>query len=196
MTTSTLHPAATAYLRRVRREGRDLSKDRLSELLSDLEGHLAAAIPDSASDEQAAEVLERLGDPMQIVAAARPEITAPKQRRGAHEWAAIFLVLFGFFVLAVGWIVGVVLLWSSRAWTTGEKVIGTLVLPGGLFASLVLVLIAAGSAHERKCLSRGLTVVHCTSTASTGPSTIVSVVLILAALTPVATAVLLSRRAR
>ena len=50
MSTSTLHPAATAYLQQVRREGRDLPGDRLAELLIDLEEHLSAAIPADASE--------------------------------------------------------------------------------------------------------------------------------------------------
>ena len=62
MSTSTLHPAATAYLQQVRREGRDLPGDRLAELLMDLEEHLSAAIPADASEEDAREVLGRLGD--------------------------------------------------------------------------------------------------------------------------------------
>ena len=57
MSTSTLHPVATAYLQQVRREGRDLPRDRLAELLIDLEEHLSAAIPADASEEDAREVL-------------------------------------------------------------------------------------------------------------------------------------------
>lgn len=195
MTTSTLHPAATAYLRQVRREGRDLPRDRLAELVSDLEEHLSVAVPADASDVQAAEVLERLGDPREVVAAARPEVTVPLERRGVREWAAIFLLLFGFFAAVVGWIVGLVLLWSSQAWTTRDKIVGTLVLPGGLFTSVVLVLIAGGSSHEEKCASGIAAVAHCTSVGGGGPSTIVSVALVLLALTPLASAVFLARRA-
>src|SRR5271166_4834251 len=55
MSTSTLHPVATAYLQQVRREGRDLPRDRLAELLIDLEEHLSAAIPADASEEAARE---------------------------------------------------------------------------------------------------------------------------------------------
>lgn len=196
MSTSTLHPAARDYLRKVRREGRDLPTDRLDELMRDLEEHLAASIPSDASDAQAGEVLERLGDPREVTAAARPESTAAAQRRGAREWAAIFLLLFGFFALVVGWFAGLFLLWSSRAWTTRDKLVGTFLLPGGLFTSALLVLIAGGSPHKERCVSRSGGVLHCTSVAGNGPSAIVSVVLILIAVTPVASAVLLARRAR
>ncbi len=121
MSTSTLHPLATAYLQQVRREGRDLPGDRLAELLIDLEEHLSAAIPADASDEDAREVLDRLGDPREIIAAERPESIGPAERRGTREWAAVFLLLFGFIAAGVGWVVGVVLLWRSRAWTTTRQ---------------------------------------------------------------------------
>jgi hypothetical protein len=32
----------------------------------------------------------------------------------------------------LGWLTGVVLLWTSTVWSTREKLVGTLVLPGGL----------------------------------------------------------------
>ncbi len=48
-----------------------------------------------------------------------------------------------------GWIAGVILLWSSRAWNTRDKVIGTLIVPGGL-ASALIVGILTGT--KRKCV--------------------------------------------
>jgi hypothetical protein len=196
MSTSTLHPAANAYLQQVRREGRDLPRDRMAELLIDLEEHLSAAIPADASHEHAREVLGRFGDPREIIAAERPQLTVAAQRRGTREWAAILLLLFGFFAAGVGWFVGVVLLWSSRAWTTKDKLIGTLVLPGGLFASVVLVLLATARAHKQMCLYHATGLVRCTHGPSSGPSTLGSIALVLLALTPIATAVYLARRAR
>src|ERR1700733_12380578 len=127
MSTSSLHPAAAAYLQQVRRGGRDLPGDRLAELLIDLEEHLSTAIPADASDEEAREVLARFGEPREIVAAERPESMVPVEHRAPREWAAIFLLLFGFLAAGVGWVVGVTLLWRSRAWTTRDKLIGTFV---------------------------------------------------------------------
>jgi hypothetical protein len=199
MSTSTLHPVVTAYLQRVRREGRDLPGDRLAELLVDLEEHLSVAIPADASDQDAREVLDRLGDPREIVAAERPESIGPAERRGTREWAAVLLLLFGFIAAGVGWVVGVVLLWRSRAWTTKDKLIGTFVLPGGLFATVLLLVLALGRSRKVMCTNYtryGTSVVHCTHGPSSGPSTLVSIALVLLALTPIATAVYLARRAR
>jgi hypothetical protein len=54
------------------------------------------------------------------------------------ETAALVLLLFGGFVFGVGWIIGLVLLWSSAVWTPWEKLLGTLVVPGGLAGSFFL----------------------------------------------------------
>ncbi len=195
MSTSTLHPAAIAYLRQVRREGRDLPGDRLAELLVDLEEHLSVAIPADASEEDAREVLARLGEPREIIAAERPEPAVP-DHRGTREWTAIFLLLFGFIAVGVGWVVGVVLLWRSRAWTTRDKLIGTLVLPGGLLATVLLLLVALGRPRKVMCIYYRSSLVHCTAGPGSGPSTLGSIALVLLALTPIATAVYLARRAR
>jgi hypothetical protein len=196
MSTSSLHPAVTAYLQQVRREGRDLPGDRLTELMIDLEEHLSAAIPADASAEDAHEVLARFGEPREIVAAERPESMAPVERRGPREWTAIFLLLFGFVAAGIGWVVGVVLLWRSRAWTTRDKLIGTFVLPGGLFSTVVLVLLALGKPRKEMCIHYGTSVAHCTHGSSSGQSALVSIALILLALTPIVTTVYLARRAR
>jgi formate hydrogenlyase subunit 3/multisubunit Na+/H+ antiporter MnhD subunit len=47
------------------------------------------------------------------------------ERRSGREWATVAL-------LPLIWVVGVVLLLRSRAWTLRDKLIGTLVVPGGL----------------------------------------------------------------
>lgn len=196
MSTSTLHPVAAAHLQRVRREGRDLPGDRLAELMADLEEHLSAAIPVDASDQVAREILARFGDPREIVEAARPEPSVTGNRRGTREWAAVFLLLFGFIAAGVGWLVGVVLLWRSRAWTIRDKLIGTLVLPGGVFLSALLLLLAFGQAHKMICTRYGTGVAKCTHGVGSGPSTLASIALVLLALTPVASALYLARRAR
>lgn len=55
--------------------------------------------------------------------------------------AVVLLLIGAFIVPVVGWVVGVVLMWSSKAWTRGQKLLGTFVFPGGLGAVLFLWLI-------------------------------------------------------
>jgi hypothetical protein len=57
-----------------------------------------------------------------------------------REAAALILVSFGGVLLTfVGWVAGVVLLWLSPRWSIRDKVLGTLVLPGGLALGVYVV---------------------------------------------------------
>jgi hypothetical protein len=111
----------------------------------------------------------------------------------------IILLLIGGFIFAVGWIVGAVMLWSSRAWTAREKLIGTLLVPGGLAASLYIGL-AVGLSGGQLCeQSGGLArpaVTRCTGGASTMHDVLVGALIIALLLVPLATAIFLARRAR
>ena len=95
--------------------------------------------------------LDRLGEPEEIVAAEQPRPAAPADPRGTREWAAIILLLLGGFIAFVGWIVGLILLWSSRAWTTRDKLIGTLLWPGGLATGAGVALVL-GAASPETCV--------------------------------------------
>jgi HAAS len=144
MTTDTLHPLAAEYLQRLRRAGRGLPAGRLRDLLAEIEAHLSEAIDPSASDAQALAVLDKLGEPEAIITAERPYPDELPDRRETRKWATIVLLLFGGFIFGVGWFAGLILLWSSRAWTARDKWIGTLVIPGGLATSVFIGLIAIG----------------------------------------------------
>jgi hypothetical protein len=47
-----------------------------------------------------------------------------------------------------GFVTGLVLLWTSRSWTAGEKLLATLVWPGGVVLPLVL-----GTFATRTCIT-------------------------------------------
>jgi len=191
MTVQTLHPVASEYLDRLRKQAKCLSRARRRELLSEIEDHLARAISADGTEAQARTALDRLGEPEEIIAAEQPPEPDP---RGTREWAAVFLLLLGFFVGALGWIVGVILLWSSRAWDTRDKLIGTFILPGGLVPVFAFLIIGFG--YGESCTSTGNGQKHCTG----GPGTIVGILeaalLILLLLAPIATSIYLARRAR
>jgi hypothetical protein len=80
-------------------------------------------------------------------AAAWAPPPAPTRRsiRALDVTAVVLLLVGGFLIPAVGWVVGVVLLWASVSWTTGEKLLGTFVVPGGLIAPVLLALLPGQS---------------------------------------------------
>jgi hypothetical protein len=197
MTTDTLHPLAAEYLGRLRRAGRRLPPGRLRELVAEIEGHLSEAIDPSASDAQALTVLDKLGEPETIIEAESPRPDELPEGRGIREWAAIILLLFGGFIFAIGWFAGLIPLWNSRAWSTRDKWVGTLVIPGGLATSVLIGLYALGNPTKQLCYAIAGGAQHCTETP--GPNNLpiglgvaVFAVLVLA---PIATAVYLARRA-
>jgi uncharacterized membrane protein len=155
MSTRTLHPLAADYVDRLRRAGRGLPRGRLKELVAEIEEHLSEAIGPEASDAEALTVLDRLGEPEEIVDAEEPGWDPlPADARGTKEWAAIILLLFGGFIFGIGWLAGLILLWSSRAWSTVDKWIGTLIVPGGLAAAVFIALIeVGGTSSSSSCYS-------------------------------------------
>ena len=195
MTTDTLHPLAADYLARLRRAGRNLPAGRRRELLAEIEAHLSEAIDPGASDAQALTVLDRLGEPEAIIAAEAPDASELPARRGTREWAAIVLLLFGGFIFGVGWLAGLVLLWSSRAWTTLDKVVGTLVIPGGLATGALVGLIAIDAPTKKLCYGVVGGAQQCTNVSGQGTSVLGVVAFILLVLAPIATSVYLARRA-
>jgi uncharacterized membrane protein len=131
MNNSSLHPLACDYLKRLKKAAANLPRSRRNELIGEIEAHLSEALPAGASETEALNVLERLGEPAEIVAeAGTGQALAPQA--GLNEWLAISLLLLGGFALIIGWCVGVALLWNSRIWTLRDKLIGTFVVPGGL----------------------------------------------------------------
>ncbi len=194
MTTTTLHPAAADYIKRLRRASRSLPRDTRRELLSDIEAHLQEAIDSGMSDAEVMSTLDRLGSPEEIVAAHYADTVDPSSgAKGLHEWAAILLLLLGGFVIGIGWLIGVFLLWSSRAWTTVDKLIGTFIVPGGLAGALV-VAVLTGS--KRICISGGGQPTRCTGGPSTSHQILEIVLITIFVLGSIATAVYLTRRAR
>jgi hypothetical protein len=203
MTERSLHPLAEDYLEQLQHAGRDLPPARLRELSADIEDYLSESIAPGASDREAQQALERLGSPSEIIEAEQPAADGPADRRSWREWAAVILLPLGGFVFGVGWLVGLVLLWTSRLWTTRDKLLGTLIVPGGI-ATVLVVLLLTGT--KRRCTdllthsSTGTlaTTVHCAPSA--GPSTATTAwqiaLLVFVILGPVITAIYLARRAR
>jgi hypothetical protein len=116
------------YLQDLEAELHDLPANRRQELLEEVGEHIAEARTSLDADNEAAirTVLERLGDPADIAAEARERFGIPteptKQATPWLEVIALVLLVIPF----LGWVVGVVLVWLSRIWSTRDKLIGTL----------------------------------------------------------------------
>lgn len=133
------------YLQRLDGAARDLPAERRAELLDEITQHIEDARTAGADDAAAVRnTLDRLGSPGDIADAARQESSSPlaevPQAGSSHlELAAVLLLTLGSVLLPLlGWLIGAVLLWASARWTTREKLLGTLVLPGGLVPVLYL----------------------------------------------------------
>jgi uncharacterized membrane protein len=136
------------YLDRLERELADFPSARRRELVQEISEHIAEARAGLESENEAEirNLLDRMGDPADIAGEAR-ERPAPVARKGSalDIVALIMLLVGGVIIPLVGWLVGVVLLWVSEAWSTREKLFGTIVVPGGLALPIFLELYATSS---------------------------------------------------
>lgn len=129
------------YLARLRAAAADLPHGFRDELIEDMRTHIAEARSRETADETDAtilNILDRLGEPSVVVADARERLgidVQPPARPGLTEFGAIVL-------LPILWPIGVILLWSSRAWRTRDKVIASLLSPGGYVGFALLGVIA------------------------------------------------------
>ena len=100
-----------------------------------------------------------------VVAAAAIGIAV--RNVGAHstlvtrtrEPIAIVLLLIGIMLFAVGGLVDVILLWSSPIWRVRDKLIATLVVPGGLPMGVIFATWGLGAMLDRR--SNGAMVALC-----------------------------------
>jgi hypothetical protein len=63
------------------------------------------------------------------------------ERRGGSVLVVLLLTVGAFIAPVIGWLVGVVLLWSSAGWRTLDKMLGTVVGPLAVGIPLVLRLL-------------------------------------------------------
>ena len=143
------HPAVQGYLRRLDLATAHLPADERVDILEGIRSHLLTVMAEAETEADVHRALDALGSPEEIVGTPAPapapprfqmpQLPPPGSARGALEIVAVIFLLAGAFIIPViGWVVGVVLLWVSKAWTTREKWLGTLVLPGGLGAAALL----------------------------------------------------------
>ncbi|ADB50399.1 HAAS signaling domain-containing protein [Conexibacter woesei] len=150
------------YLDRLEDELADAPSSRRRELVDEISTHIEearAALADGGTEAEVRMLLDRLGDPAEIAAGVyedAPPAAPAAPARAAYGWAeriTLFLLpVGGLLIPLIGWFAGVVLLWTSDAWTTKDKLIGTFVLPGG-YVALVWVTLMGGSSSDQACVT-------------------------------------------
>ena len=137
------------YLARLNTAASDLPKAVRQELADDVRAHITEARRRETEETDAAilNILDRLGEPAAVVAETRERLglrSMQPYRPGVLEVFAVILVPFF-------WPVGVILLWMSPAWKMRDKVIGTLVPPGGYLGVLIIGAAFAVSVSGGSC---------------------------------------------
>jgi len=140
------------YLNRLAAAAASLPADRRAELFEEISVHIAEArtvrdTTGAAPSLSVADLLERLGRPDDIVREAAEDVetdaaaavaSQPALRKRILDTGTVVLLLIGGFLIGLGWIAGVVMLWVSPRWRTNDKLLATLVWPGGLAAVLAV----------------------------------------------------------
>jgi hypothetical protein len=136
------------YLARLRVAATDLPSSVRDELIEDMRAHIAEARTREPQETDATilNILDRLGEPDAVVAEAgrRPDAFGSGQPSGrAEPYRPGILEIVTVVLLPFVWPVAVILLWISPAWKTRDKVIGTVLPPGGYPGILFLGLFVA-----------------------------------------------------
>jgi hypothetical protein len=148
MNTTRLHPFAEDYLGRLEALAHALPPRDRHELLTELRSHLEAGLPEGTTDSDVRNLLDDLGSPEDIVAAAGAD---PEPHAwGALELIAVLGLTAGAVLLpVVGPLVGICLVWASVRWTRREKIVATVLTFLPLLAlALGGVVSVSGSAHS------------------------------------------------
>lgn len=135
------------YLDRLESELAGIPRAGRREVLDGIEAHIQESLAELDPNDEAGvrNVLDRIGEPAEIAAEARERFGVRRVKTSWREICALILLPFGGFLFVFGWFAGVVLLWVSDAWTARDKVIGTLVIPGGLLLPWILLAVVGTS---------------------------------------------------
>ncbi|MDA8374457.1 MAG: hypothetical protein M0Z91_09490 [Actinomycetota bacterium] len=177
------------YLATLDRELRALPHARRRQIVDEINRHITEARADLDRHDPVAikALLERVGDPRSIAVEADPYAPEVRPNRWADRLVP-WLLWLGGFIFGVGWLLGVVLLWASPTWRTRDKLLGTVVFPGGLATAFALLSLQAlgasctGSQHPGKRL-----VFHCTTSGFVLPFPVAILTLIVMVVAPIIT---------
>lgn len=126
------------YLERLRQATAMLPSQTRNELLLDIAEHLRAGMHERPRTVvEVRNLLDDLGTPEQIAAAAVDQQTAPSEPAvapgGMQPVISLLLSITAVSLTWIVWPVGVLCLWLSDTWTIRQKWLGTLVVPGGIW---------------------------------------------------------------
>ena len=152
------------YLAQLDAALRGVDASRREEILAEVHGHIEEGRTGLDPDDTASvrTLLDRVGDPAAIAA----EAGAPSA--GSRRWDAWapWLIIFGPVASGLGWIAGMLILWTSPTWNQRDKLIATFVPLAGmvtLFFGLVAALRAAAGCPgpatlaSTTCTTKGVT---------------------------------------
>jgi hypothetical protein len=190
----------TSYLLRVRRAARRLPRSRREWVVTQVGDRLSEALEaDNGGTRDVSAVLRQFGEPKDVVLAVDGHVPGTEARW--MEYVALLLVLVGGVLWRPAWLAGVTLLWVSPRWRWPDKLLATLVWPGGLSVanlisgrySVTSLFASGGPGFFRPRVST----VHFLINSTLGhPALRHLLVLLLAAVPPVLVAIRLLRRAR
>lgn len=146
-----------AYLEELSQAAVSLPPERRAELLAQIAEHLDAELADVDDADAARAVLDRLGDPADLVAEAAVDLQPTSGRSTAAELIALLLLGLGSFIvplIAPG--VGVVIMRSSPRWTRHEIRVSAGIIGLGGLALVALVLLAASGATSSPAVAGAL----------------------------------------
>jgi len=189
-----------AYLSDLKEALSGIPASRRNQIVTEIAEHIEEGrqMLDVENDLTVRALLDRIGDPAEIAAEAG-SVPHQTSRRRSDPWVPWLLLLGGviglaFPLLAVAWLVGVALLWTSTTWNIGQKLVGTFVLPGGLLPLAYLLLRPAAVTSCSGYSAPGVpTIEHCSTTGFTLPPLIGIPIFLVALVAPILTTAYLVR---
>lgn len=156
----TYTPEATQYLMALTKALRDVPAQEADEILTGTLEELLGL--DSAA---ANEKIKALGEPQRIAAEAMAmygsqiaesgQFANSKNESQDPQWYSVvttlLLIIGGFAIPFIGWVGGVIMLWSSKTWRLLHKIVGTLLLPaaiGAFFLIRIIVMLFPEESHN------------------------------------------------
>jgi hypothetical protein len=120
------------YLAQLAAALRDVDASRREEILAEVHGHIEEGRTglDPGDAASVRTLLYKVGDPAAIAAEAG---APPPGSRRWDAWAP-WLIIFGPVASGLGWIAGMLILWTSPTWSRRDQLIATIVPLAGLVA--------------------------------------------------------------